>query len=277
MVPYRDIVCVITRPAIDDPALQTAKALAAANDAHVAALVPAFTPMLPAAAPGALMPELYADLASQAHKAARARAADVATSLQAAGVTGDARVIDIDVSGLGDRARRHSWYADLTVIDAATADEQPGLAEQLAADLLFGSGRPLLIVPHGRPLALPIKKALIAWAPSAQSARAVHDALPLLAGAEVNLITIDADASFGPEPGADIAAHLARHGLTITVTHVASGSDSIGEAILREAGRMGADLIVMGGYGHARWKEMILGGATRDVLRFADRPILMAH
>jgi nucleotide-binding universal stress UspA family protein len=105
--------------------------------------------------------------------------------------------------------------------------------------------------------------------------------VPLLAGAErVTVLTINAEATpdgHGEEPGADIALHLARHGLQVTVRRIAGAEISAGDMLLNEATDLGADLIVMGGYGHSRLRELVLGGATRTLLGQMTVPVLMAH
>ena len=114
-----------------------------------------------------------------------------------------------------------------------------------------------------------------------EAARALNDAVPLLARAkEVALVIVDPHAlgeRVGPMPGADIAAHLARHGIQVTVKTVPSGGLDPGDVLLSTAADEGADLLVMGGYGHSRLRELILGGTTAHILKHMTVPVLFAH
>jgi nucleotide-binding universal stress UspA family protein len=121
---------------------------------------------------------------------------------------------------------------------------------------------------------------LLAWKPTRESARAIHDAIALFEPADIEVLVVDpeiGDFSHGDEPGADIAAHLAEHGLRVNVTRRPSGTMSVATTILLHAAESGADLIVAGGYGHARMREWVLGGATRELLEGLDVPVLFSH
>ncbi|PZW43092.1 nucleotide-binding universal stress UspA family protein [Humitalea rosea] len=172
-------------------------------------------------------------------------------------------------------------YADLVIVGQPDPSGSGLTGPATVEAALFDSGRPVLMVPYAGRYEGPVRRALIAWNASREAARAVHDALPLLAGAEaVTVLVIDPDPHAEEnrgEPGADIAQHLARHGLKVTVRHVIRGEISTGETLLNEAADMDADLIVMGGYGHSRLREFVLGGATRTLLGQMTAPVLMSH
>ena len=123
------------------------------------------------------------------------------------------------------------------------------------------------------------KRAAIAWNSSAESSRAVFDALPLLKRAEkVTIITIDPEG--GPDAPASaeaMAASLARHGVEASVSHTTSGGIGVGAALLSRISDEGDDLLVMGGYGHSRLREFVFGGATRHILEQMTVPVLMSH
>jgi nucleotide-binding universal stress UspA family protein len=128
---------------------------------------------------------------------------------------------------------------------------------------------------------MPPRRAMLAWDGSREAARAVHDALPLLRLAEEAIVLIvdarDLGARVGPQPGADVAAHLTHHEVRTRVKQVRSDRLGIGELILAQAGEEGADLLVMGGYGHSRLREMLLGGVTRHMLEHTTVPVLFSH
>ena len=116
---------------------------------------------------------------------------------------------------------------------------------------------------------------------SRESARAANDALPILAGAEkVRVLAIDPKdgvGGHGDVPGADIALHLARHGVAAEASHTISTGIGHGETLLSYAADIGADLIVAGGYGHSRARETVFGGVTRTLLRSMTVPVFLSH
>ena len=121
---------------------------------------------------------------------------------------------------------------------------------------------------------------LLAWNASAQAAHAATAALPLLAKAkQVTLLVVDGPGNdaHGEEPGADAARWLARHGVKITVQRESSGDTDIGDVILSRTLDFDIDLVVMGVYGHSRFREFVLGGASATVLSSMTVPVLMAH
>jgi nucleotide-binding universal stress UspA family protein len=146
---------------------------------------------------------------------------------------------------------------------------------------LFNSGRPVIVVPEAASVASAPRRVLIAWRASPEATRAVHEAMPILLRAEqVRLLVVD-DGHLrnedGQDPGADIARHLARHSVNVEVKVVPAGGRSTSDVILSEARYLGAELIVMGGYGHSRLREWIFGGATRDILHESAIPMFIAH
>jgi nucleotide-binding universal stress UspA family protein len=123
---------------------------------------------------------------------------------------------------------------------------------------------------------------MVAWDGSQESTRAIYDAMPFLRLAQqVSVLTIDETAKRsrpGSATGKDIAATIERHGVRAEIVAL-SGVDhsGVGEALLSQAADLGADLLVMGAYGHARWREMVLGGATRTVMSSATLPVLLSN
>jgi nucleotide-binding universal stress UspA family protein len=178
------------------------------------------------------------------------------------------------------------WYArhtDLTVLGQPDPDEATGKTSTLASDrLVLASGRPTLMIPYRGDFENFGSCALVAWDASHQAVHAVNDALPLLAQAEtVVVLTIDPDTAFAgvAEYGdCSIETHLKRHGIPAHWRPVqADRAASPGETILSVAADAGADLIVMGVYGHSRLREMALGGVSRHVLSHTTVPLLLSH
>lgn len=280
--------------------LRLGAALAATHDAELDAIYA----VEPAPTGAYLTPEastIAAQLTLEAEQARR----DAATAL----VQATARELGIDVPlqvVRGDplAGLLHAAHAaDLLVLGQHDPKQPDGVHGGLAGRLLMGAGCPLLFVPYvdwGQ--ALPGQRAscgervLVAWADKRESARALRDALPLLARAQrVELVRFGhaphPDEEPQPEPLDAVVAHLKRHGVTASATVRLTREPSIGErmrrpwtpdapvaeALLSHAADSGADLIVMGGYGHSRAWELMLGGVTRTLLHSMTVPVLMSH
>jgi len=176
----------------------------------------------------------------------------------------------------------HGRYADLVILGQIDPDDVgAALVRPRPEEVALLTGRPILVVPYAGAFADIGQTVLVAWDASREATRAVNDAMPLLATASsVTVITVDPE--HGPEghgevPGADIALHLARHGVSVRVERTVSAGIGIGDALLSRASDLGADLLVMGAYGHSRVHELLLGGATRTILASMTLPVLMAH
>jgi nucleotide-binding universal stress UspA family protein len=171
-------------------------------------------------------------------------------------------------------------HADVTIIRAPDKESPQPHAEMIEAALL-GSGRPVLVVPAGWAGQTVGSNIVVGWDASREAARALHDALMILApGASVAIVTIDAKAGgleHGDAPGMDIAAHLARHGLKVVLRNEASLGRSKHEVLQRIARDIDADLMVLGGYRHSRLQQALFGGVTRSMLRGVDLPLLLSH
>ena len=174
----------------------------------------------------------------------------------------------------------HAYYADLVVIARPESPGQTAGPPGLAESLVLSSGRPIIVFPP-RGKVSRLRRILVAWNATRESIRAVGDALPLLVKAEaVEILVVDHQRhpeGHGQEPGADIARHLARHGAQVQVRRLSSGGKAVGRLLLSQAAAFGADLLVMGAYGHTQLREWMFGGVTRTVLYEADLPVLMSR
>jgi len=170
-----------------------------------------------------------------------------------------------------------SRYTDVTVVPQATPEMRGTADEDLVDDFVMTSGRPVLVIPYIGGTESFGGTVLVAWNASRESARAVADAMPLLEHASSVEVLVVEPRSMGDVPGADIAAHLARHGIEAKA-NVTQGLDiEVGDVLLNRAADIGANLIVMGGYGHSRMRELVLGGATRHILDHMTVPVLLSH
>jgi nucleotide-binding universal stress UspA family protein len=195
------------------------------------------------------------------------------------GVTSYENVISNDEAGggIGLMAR----YSDLVVLGQTNRDEpSPSVLSDFPEYIVMNSGRPTLIIPYASDVTTVAKRPLISWDASRESTRAVTDAIPLLKRADLVQVAIFNPSSkpdaHGEQPGADIALFLARHDIKVEVS-VHKTSTDIGNAILSLSHDLDSDMLVMGGYGHSRFREMIMGGVTRTILESMTIPVLMSH
>jgi len=196
----------------------------------------------------------------------------------ASGVNAEWRVVeDSTAEGLAIQSR----YFDLAIVGQTNPEENRIIDGREMPDcLILTSGLPVLVIPYVGEFDTIGKNIMIAWDAGQQAGRAVHDALPLLRGAEKVTVMV-VNPKGGPEgtgdlPGADIALHLSRHGVVAEADHILSNLDP-GNVLLNHVADKGIDLIVMGAYGHARWAELVLGGVTKHILQHMMVPVLMAH
>jgi nucleotide-binding universal stress UspA family protein len=170
---------------------------------------------------------------------------------------------------------------DLVVMSQDNANWSYSTFLEASDRIVMEAGRPVLVVPNIGRAALPPKRALIAWNGRREATRAAFDAIQLLPhGADVTVLWVDTSSDpviAGEAPGVDLCTTLARHGFKCEAASAHAPNGDAAEAILREATARGADLVVMGAYGHSRFREFIMGGASRDVLARMDRPVLMSH
>ncbi len=277
---FKDVLVPYINARSAEAPLRAAIAFAELTQAHVALLV---IVDVPAPVPNdwtGMSYSTYLRLHEEAHARADALATDLRARVAHADVPIEVRTADALALYPSSTATLHARYADIAIVPSLTAEDGAQIHD-FFQDLLLDSGRPVLVVPPHSQASMPPKRVVVAWRPTREAARATHDALPLLEAAEqVDVLVIDpkiAEGAHGEEPGADIAAHLARHGVNVQVVARPSEGASAGVGILDYAKHVGADLVVAGGYGHSRLRERILGGATRELLYTTTTPVLFSH
>jgi nucleotide-binding universal stress UspA family protein len=173
----------------------------------------------------------------------------------------------------------HGRYADLLIIGQPSETDGSGVEPDFAERLLLAAGRPVLLIPYAGDFPAVGKRVLVAWNAGREATRAITDAIPILREAQqVDVIAFNPkDAPHGEVPGADIGLYLARHGIKVTVSQQSAEDVDVGNQLLSRAADLDVDLIVMGAYGQPRMKELVLGGATRTVLKSMTVPVLMSH
>ena len=219
------------------------------------------------------------DLVAQENRRLSARARAIAeravTDATLEGVSCSIEASALAYPELVGRLTARARLADLTILDAEAREVD--LDRDVIDGVLFGSGRPLLVVPPGGDT-FSARRIVIAWDGSAQAARAANDALPFLRAAEaVEIVSVVGEKDLSTSvAGAEFAPHLARHGVNVSVTNVPVDGDAA-ETLRRQAGLLGAEMLVIGAYRHSRLKEWFLGGVTHALLTRSPVPLFLAH
>lgn len=263
-----------------DPAGDYAVAMAARLDAHVSAVAFAYDPVLPGSVMGGIPAEFIEAQRREGEKLAQAAIARFEEAARIANVKSESRILNASVAGAVDQLSSLARRFDISICAQPNPDH-PGADELIAEGLLFESGRPVIIVPyiHKQREGATFDRAMVCWDGSRAATRAIGDAIPLLKLAkQTEVVMIASGRGKDKEvPGVDLGQHLARHGMTVDVKRLAATDVNTADTLLSYAADSGADLMVMGGYGHSRLREFILGGVTRGILATMTVPTLMSH
>jgi nucleotide-binding universal stress UspA family protein len=260
-----------------DVAGDFAISVASAFEAHLSGVACAYEPVIGGMAfPGAAVSVIDIFRAESRAEADRAKTA-FDENAHRARISADSVVISATASGAADKFGEFARDYDLSIVAQAQPDGD--VAESLAIEgALFGSGRPVLVVPYVQSSGLKLDRVMVCWDGSRNAARAIGDAVPFLRRARaVDVVTVEGRERRNELAGAKIAAHLARHGLKVELRPIVAPGLDVADAMLSYAADTSTDLIVMGGYGHTRLREFVLGGATSGILGAMTVPTLMAH
>jgi nucleotide-binding universal stress UspA family protein len=278
---YKTISVIMTDAEGDAPALHAAIAMAERDgahlDVHCVGVDPARFDAMPVGAT-AVMLEIDATAArDRAESLAAAARAVVPATMERAAV----QSLVFSNIGLDAAVSRLGRYADLVVAARPYGQVQSALAVAIVEAEIFGTGAPVMIVPPARlDLREPFRRPLVAWNETEESLAAIRRALPvLMASTHVDVVMVDPP-SHSPErsdPGGSVCVMLSRHGVKAEVSVLAQTMPRVSDVVLRFAREHGNDVIVMGAYGHSRFRESLLGGATREMLETSPLPLIMAH
>jgi nucleotide-binding universal stress UspA family protein len=263
----------------DEIRLEHGQALASAARAQLIGLFTNQVPDLTVAMPmdgGAAAIQILSELQDQAMRDGDARAKWLKQRWASLQVPNELRRLDESFGVLTGKVVQQARCADLFIATRPYGEAKAAVWPDLVEAVLFGSGRALLLVPPGRHRQGPIETVLVAWNGSRESARALREGLEFIEQASRTVVLV-VDPPTDGMPCADLKAHLAHHDVVAEIVTAASEDRPIAEIILDEARRISADLVIMGGYGHARLREQVFGGATRDMLTASESPILVAH
>jgi nucleotide-binding universal stress UspA family protein len=274
----KDLLVNLTVGADLDPAAQFAISIAAKFEAHVAGIALAYDPAItPAVMDG--LSTAWVDAMRSENRAAAEEAVDrFEAAAKREGVSAEHRIIEASLGGAANLFGRMARLFDLAVV-GQTDPERVMPDDLLIEAALFESGHPMVVVPYIQREALKLDHVLVCWDGGRNAARAIADSLPFLRrGKKVEIVIVAGGGGKADElPGADLGEHLARHNLNVEVKRLVAADIDVSNVILSYAADCAADFIVMGGYGHSRLREFVLGGATRGILQSMTVPVLMAH
>jgi nucleotide-binding universal stress UspA family protein len=255
-----------------------AVSVAAALEAHVAGIAFVYDAVVPVSSTGYIPAEVIETQQADSQAAAKAAMDRFAAAAAREGVSAEPLMLPASFAGAGDQFGRIARRFDLAIVGQAEP-KVTSVEEMIAESVLFESGRPVILVPYIQKAPLKLDRVMVCWDGSRPAARAIADAMPLLQRSDqVEVVIVANERGKQDEiPGADIGQHLARHELKVDVKRIAGGDIDVADALLSHVADSGADFMVMGGYGHSRLREFVLGGVTYNILRAMTVPVLMSH
>lgn len=279
-MPYRNILVYLDQGQTNSERIESAVAIAKFQEATLNGVAVSALP------DSGLLQKLGVANSDEVAGKARAEAeATISAFLEvanAAGVATESTLIECGESDAPEKLSRLARVHDLCVVRQGNPDsDNTKFVAALSEEVMLSSGRPVIFMPYVGAHEIPFKKGLIAWDGSAAATRAVHDALPLLKTMEEAVILVvengKVERSADAEPGERLSRHLSAHGVKNAVLRSPKGDLSTSSVILNDLANTGADLLIMGGYGTPKLREVILGGVTRTVLDSMTVPVLMSH
>lgn len=277
-MPFKTILS-ITGVHQGDGDLTLAAGLCEQSGAHLSVFVVALAAPPPIGRYAAAFSDAWLEERQADMKELERRVAAVTHFLADKGVPADVASEYAEQAWADESIGRRARYSDLVVIGPELLGGEL-LKAKVIDGVLFSSGRPLLLVPSTASPTLAPKRIVVGWDAGLEAARAVREALGILTRAEVHLAVVDpaeGENGHGQEPGADVAAFLARHGVKIVVDRLPSEGRPIADVLKRYAVDRAAEILVMGAYGHSRLRERVLGGVTKAMLDEPPVPVFMAR
>lgn len=277
----KDIAVFMFSTSEDEAALAAGEALARASDADLAAVLLELPPDPVYTMEGVMVSAMWAEVLAEARKGFAKEKAALEAWVGKSDRSIAVRELMVASGLAATDAAVQARHADVSIMLRPGGTAPVDYRNAIFEGVLFGSGRPVLLVPpdwKGKTIG---KRVVVAWNGKREAARALADAGQLIEAAdEIYLVTVDAKPGFdgvGPAPGADIAAHLARRGLKVELRNLDGLGRDEADTLIAGARAIDADLIVMGGYGRARLSEWVFGGMTREMAAKAPLPVLMSH
>jgi nucleotide-binding universal stress UspA family protein len=273
----KDVVVNLSGRASLDFAADYAISIAATFGAHVTGIAFLYEPVIPDGTLGGVPVDLIELQREENSKIARDAISRFEAGVKKAGVASETRQLDATFGGAATLFAQVARRFDISVV--AQAQREQGATDELIIEgALFESGRPVIVVPYIQKSGLTLERVLACWDGGRTAARAIADAMPFLERAKaVDLVIVAEERKNDEITGVRMSEHLTRHGVAVSVKRIAKGDLAVQDVILSYAADSGADFMVMGGYGHSRLREFILGGVTRGILNSMTVPVLMSH
>jgi nucleotide-binding universal stress UspA family protein len=261
-----------------NPAGDYAISVAAAFDAHLAGIAFRYDPSIAVSGAGYIPADVIETQERDSAAATQSAIDRFSAATARAGVSAEPLTLSTNFGGVGEQFSRIARRFDLSIV--GQAEPETSAVEQIIAEAaLFESGRPVIVVPYIQKAPLKLDRVMVCWDGSRAATRAIADAMPLLARAgRVEVLIVGNERGKEDEiEGADMAEHLARHGLKVEVERTVAPDIDVADVILSHAADSDGDFIVLGGYGHSRLREFVLGGVTRSIFQSMTVPVLMSH
>lgn len=277
---YKTITTVLTDKTICDASFKAAQTLARTNEAHLNTLCLGVDHSQQGFYYAGASAMMIQDNLTMARDAASEMEEHARKALSGATFGWSATCLSSQMVALSGMIAHHTRFADLVVLPRPYGEGRGHDAEATVEASLFNGSAPVIIMPDGSDLPETIENVVVAWNESAEALRAIRLAMPFLQKARNVYIAIIDPPTHGPErsdPGGALSQMLSRHGVRAEVTVMARTLPRVSDILNRHARDKDADLIVMGAYGHSRFRESIMGGATRHMLEVAERPVFLAH
>jgi nucleotide-binding universal stress UspA family protein len=255
-----------------------AVSVAAALEAHLTGVAFVYDPVVPISGAGYIPAEVIEIQREDNETAADAAIKSFTAATDQTGISAEPLITNASLAGAGDHFARMARRFDLAIVGQAEP-EISSMEQIIGETTLFESGRPMIMVPYIQKAPFKTDNVMICWDGSRTAARAVADAIPIIRkSGRVEIVIVTNERGKEDEiEGADIGQHLARHGLKVDVHRISGGKIDVADALLSHAADSGADLMVMGGYGHSRLREFVLGGVTRSIFESMTLPVLLSH
>lgn len=273
----KDVVVNLSGRAPLDFAADYATSIAATFRAHITGIAFLYEPVIPDGTLGGVPVDLIELQREENSKIARDAISRFEAGVKKAGLASETRQLDATFGGAATLFAQIARRFDISVV--AQAQREQGATDELIIEgALFESGRPVIVVPYIQKSGLTLERVLACWDGGRTAARAIADAMPFLERAKaVDLVIVAEERKNDEITGVRMSEHLTRHGVAVSVKRIAKGDLAVQDVILSYAADSGADFMVMGGYGHSRLREFILGGVTRGILNSMTVPVLMSH
>jgi nucleotide-binding universal stress UspA family protein len=274
----KDIIVNLSVTKNDSAVANYAASVAAALQAHLTGVAFVYDPIVPISDGGYIPAEIIETQRADNEAAAESAIKSFTAATERAGISAEPLTLSASLAGAADRLARLARCFDLAIVGQGQS-EMSTMEQIIGEAVLFDSGRPMIMVPYIQKAPFKIENVMICWDGSRAAARAAADAIPILGKSgrvEIVVVTDERGKQYDIA-GADIGQHLARHGFKVEVNRLPGGNIDVADVLLSHTADSGADFMVIGGYGHSRLREFVLGGVTRSIFQSMTVPVLLSH